>query len=1177
MTTVRSLLTAPTLRRLAAIIAGAVVAGSAVASARPAAQSPTPPAGPRSVAYLPMLQRAWFAAEEPGYDVESYDIRLNVDVVTTGGTNPRELMDISGGTTIRGRTTVDGLSEIDVAFIRLNNEPLEIRLDGAPARWVPSDDKEHIWVALPQAAPRGTPFEIELTHDNSQAFPARYAQPDGKVIVHAAYGAEPGYWYPGSPDADDRARFRLSVAVPEPFIVVVNAEREREDRADGKAISVWTVDSILPRDLRVHFGRFSVVERVSAAGIPLTLYSPRPPEQSGPVLDAVVRQIDWFAARLGAPYPQLRIIDAGTEDPQKFYSSPQQVSSAAPGMFVLGSADARDGMRFVDRSAVNRLAALWFPVVYDGTYWFHGGLNDYLGLLYGARDQGPEFVRARLMAFERNYIQSVMTDAPLATMQGVYEDHNLGNVAINKPSFAVHAVRLALGDAPFWTALRRYRAGLRPGEWSLAAFEAAAIEAAGPDGAAMRARIEANFHQAAVPRLHLAWSRADGKVRIRICQWTAQPVSFALPVALHGSAGVVASTLAVQAADQVAELPYAGTLDAITPDPEQAILADVVVRPMWDAALPACADLPPPAKGPSGGRAPAGGEDIAWTDAPGPDEAHSRPADAAAGGSIDAAGEPSIGDPFEPTLGNTGYDVITYTVRARIDPVDKQVDAETTVEARAVVTDLTRLSLDFLRVVGGAGLTLSAVEVDGVAATYEQPADMEKLWVDLPRPMAAGEPFTMRFAYAGTPRVVRGGLRPGARQTMRSSGVPTGTGNWIPVNDHPQDKAVWRFELTVSPPFRAVASGVLVEERAGDAASTFVYEMHQPMAPSGVAASVGPFTTVERAGPGGLPIRFHALDDPAAMLRAASRTPDLVAALSRRIAPYPFESYDLFAATGASGGLPYQATMAVDDQRLLTENPRTFESRIANATAYQWFGASVSPHLWSDIWLTAGLPTYLQFVAVDDGVGIEPIAWRMEDIRELVLRYGERLPVSPPVHIYDWNPFYKGALVVHMLRVQLGETAFWQGMRDFYAAHRHATASTDDFEAAMTAAAAGTGVDVAALFDSFVRRSGEPLVHAGWRPAGDGIVRVQLCQAGEPFDMAIVAAAHGGGRSARAGTRLAGAEGTLDIAAPFAVEGVTVDPDLTLPAEIRVVRLADGTATTCDAIAAAWAAGGSAP
>ena len=45
--------------------------------------------------------------------------------------------------------------------------------------------------------------------------------------------------------------------------------------------------------------------------------------------------------------------------------------------------------------------------------------------------------------------------------------------------------------------------------------------------------------------------------------------------------------------------------------------------------------------------------------------------------------------------------------------------------------------------------------------------------------------------------------------------------------------------------------------------------------------------------------------------------------------------------------------MALDDQRLLTENPRTFEQRIANVTAYQWFGASVSPRTWSDLWLSA--------------------------------------------------------------------------------------------------------------------------------------------------------------------------------------------------------------------------------
>ena len=37
-------------------------------------------------------------------------------------------------------------------------------------------------------------------------------------------------------------------------------------------------------------------------------------------------------------------------------------------------------------------------------------------LLYGARDQGPEPVRARLTAFERDYIQWVTADAPLLSL-----------------------------------------------------------------------------------------------------------------------------------------------------------------------------------------------------------------------------------------------------------------------------------------------------------------------------------------------------------------------------------------------------------------------------------------------------------------------------------------------------------------------------------------------------------------------------------------------------------------------------------------------------------------------------------------------------------------------------------------------------------------------------------------
>ncbi len=39
---------------------------------------------------------------------------------------------------------------------------------------------------------------------------------------------------------------------------------------------------------------------------------------------------------------------------------------------------------------------------------------------------------------------------------------------------------------------------------------------------------------------------------------------------------------------------------------------------------------------------------------------------------------------------------------------------------------------------------------------------------------------------------------------------PDGTSTWLPVNDHPSDKATWTFEITVPAGVEAIANGALV-------------------------------------------------------------------------------------------------------------------------------------------------------------------------------------------------------------------------------------------------------------------------------------------------------------------------------------------------------------------------------
>jgi aminopeptidase N len=146
-----------------------------------------------------------------------------------------------------------------------------------------------------------------------------------------------------------------------------------------------------------------------------------------------------------------------------------------------------------------------------------------------------------------------------------------------------------------------------------------------------------------------------------------------------------------------------------------------------------------------------------------------------------------------------------------------------------------------------------------------------------------------------------------------------------------------------------------------------------------------------------------------------------------------------------------------------------------------------------------------------------------------------------------------------MLRAELGESAYWIGLRNYYQAHKYSTVTTDNLESALEASA---GQDLGAWFDQWVDRPGNPTVYAAWNQVGRQ-VSVRLCQAGEPFALPITIAAHGGAESRRAAGRLDGAEAALDVNVPFEADGVTVDPDFALLADTRVVHVMEATLPGC--------------
>lgn len=212
-------------------------------------------------------------------------------------------------------------------------------------------------------------------------------------------------------------------------------------------------------------------------------------------------------------------------------------------------------------------------------------------------------------------------------------------------------------------------------------------------------------------------------------------------------------------------------------------------------------------------------------------------------------GATGIGDPYYPLLGNGGYDVQHYAIALDVDPTANTVTGSTTITANTIEA-LSSFNLDFL------GLTVDAVTVNENDATYARSAD--ELVVTPSAPLEADQPFTAVVQYHGTPATVTSGGLSGMGWSHGESGVinvwgePDGASAWFPSNNHPRDKATYRFEITVPDPWVVAATGTLKGTTAAEGKNTYIWEMDKPMATYLASINIDRYDQDIQKGPNGI-------------------------------------------------------------------------------------------------------------------------------------------------------------------------------------------------------------------------------------------------------------------------------------------------------------------------------------
>ncbi|MFD2764937.1 M1 family metallopeptidase [Micromonospora eburnea] len=431
-----------------------------------------------------------------------------------------------------------------------------------------------------------------------------------------------------------------------------------------------------------------------------------------------------------------------------------------------------------------------------------------------------------------------------------------------------------------------------------------------------------------------------------------------------------------------------------------------------------------------------------------------------------SAGAASIGDPYFPDAGNGGYDVQHYDLDFSYDPATRFMDATATITAVAT-QDLDRFNLDF------RGPEISSLTVNGHPHAFTR--DGQELIVT-PRPkLKTGQTFTVVVRYAGVPAVVTDpdGSIEGWVPTDDGAfvaGEPQGTPAWLPTNDHPTDKATFRFTAKVPEGLTAVGNGQLLSQRTSDGWTTFVWDSTEPMASYLATITIGNFVVTETTTAGGIPV-YVAVDprQVAGSASAVAQLPKMIDFFSSKFGPYPFAS------TGAIIDRAPNVGYALETQTKPVFSGAASVSTMAHELAHQWYGDSVSPERWSDIWLNEGFATYAQWMYTEynGGASVTQTFNSSSNYgRAASSSFWQTVLADPgPVDMFSSIPYNRGAMTLHALRGKVGDDTFFRILREWAANNRHGHASTADF---IALAEKESGQHLGAFFDVWLFQQGKP-------------------------------------------------------------------------------------------------------
>lgn len=317
--------------------------------------------------------------------------------------------------------------------------------------------------------------------------------------------------------------------------------------------------------------------------------------------------------------------------------------------------------------------------------------------------------------------------------------------------------------------------------------------------------------------------------------------------------------------------------------------------------------------------------------------------------------------------------------------------------------------------------------------------------------------------------------------TMSDTGV-SALRYWLPCYDHPSDKAQFDFTFVVPAGKRLVSNGSLMRtDNPDNGTDVYHWASYNNAATYLINFALGNLETIHIPYKG-VPIYIYSLAQDSVMnAYVYKNVPKMLAFQEKIFGKYPFSKLGFINTT--IGSMEHQTLISMSKQVIQQAYSKkdTNNVTIFHEMSHQWFGNSISPLDFTEVWLNESFAVYMEALwhehLYEKKGYISKLKRNMIDYINYQASHDKYCPLYKfDRHIvgnYPYTIYIKGAVVLGMLRHHLGDEIFFSMLKAYVNKYSDSNITTKEYIKFVNTY---TKQDLNWFFDQWVKAKGFPKI-----------------------------------------------------------------------------------------------------